>query len=140
MQLVFPVVFGHAPSEPEWFWADTFEARWEARGLSDGVTVDYLTRLFQDPSALRPYSPDQVAQGIRFLVGDSSPAQPSHAVVRPGVPLSGRLACVRAIAEFFRSYVAVVAPGPVEHDSSPFHNACYMWWDIFPSLGRPRRR
>ena len=33
---------------------------------------------------------------------------------------------------FFRDFVAVAAPGPVETEDDPFHGACYMWWDILP--------
>jgi len=129
--------FDHPVTEPDWYWADDFDDNWEALGLSDEVVVAYLTKLFRDPSPLKGFSLPQVAQGIWFLVGEASPAQPSYTLFEPTVPLEARVACVRSIPDFFRLFVATAAPGPAEKDSDPFHTACYMWWDIFPSWGRP---
>jgi hypothetical protein len=39
---------------------------------------------------------------------------------------------MHAMTEFFRKFVAPATPGPGETDSDPFHEACYMWWDILP--------
>jgi len=127
--------FDHRVSEPAWYWGAEFDARWKALGLSDEIVVAYLTKLFRDPSPLNAFSLEQVAQGIWFLVGEASPAQPCHTLLLPTVPLEARLACVRGIADFFRLFVAPSAPGPAATDSDPFHTACYMWWDIFPTWG-----
>ena len=70
-----------------------------------------------------------------FLISDSSPAQPTYALIRNDVPLAERTQCVRAIADFFRTFVAPAAPGRADIDTNAFHIACYMWWDIFPSYG-----
>jgi hypothetical protein len=131
-------VFDHPATEPEWYWADDFDSHWKSLGLSDDLLVAYLTRLFREPICLKGYSLEQVAQGVWFLVGEASPAQPSCALVRPGVALDARTLCVRAITNFFRSFVAPAAPGPARTDSDPFHIAIYMWWDIFPSWGGPQ--
>lgn len=127
--------FDHPVSEPEWYWAEDFDDNWEALGLSDEVVVAYLTTLFRDPSRLEGFSLPQVAQGIWFLVGESSPAQACHALLQPTVSLDARVTCVRSIADFFRLFVARAAPGPAAKDSDPFHTACYMWWDVFPTWG-----
>lgn len=129
-------VFDHPATAPDWYWADSFDEDWEALGLSDPVVVEYLTRLFRDPWPLKAYSLPQVGQGIWFLVGEASPAPVSHILFRPPVPLEARVACVTAIPDFFRLFVAPSAPGAADADSDPFHTACYMWWDIFPSWGR----
>ena len=43
-------VFDHPATEPDWCWADNFDDNWEALGSSDEVLVEYLTRLFRDPT------------------------------------------------------------------------------------------
>jgi len=127
--------FDHPVIQPAWYWAADFDDNWQALGLSDEVVVVYLTKLFRDPSPLKAFSLSQVAQGIWFLVGEASPAQPCYALFQPTVPLAVRVACVASIADFFRYFVAPSAPGPAAVDSETFHTACYMWWDIFPSWG-----
>jgi hypothetical protein len=127
--------FDHPAAEPEWYWSDDFDDQWQTLDLSDDDVVAYLTILFRDPRPLEVFSSDQVAQGIWFLVGEASPAQPCHTLLRPTVPLEARVACVTAMADFFRLFVAPRAPGSAETDSDAFHTACYMWWDIFPAWG-----
>ena len=131
-------VFDHpvGPGLPEWYWAPGFAALWDSLELDHAVTVDYLTRLFARPGVLRTYSLDQVAQAIWFLVG-SSPAEPIRAVLDSSVLLNARVDCVAAIPTFFRDFVAPAAPGPSRANDDPFHTACYMWWDLFPTWGGP---
>lgn len=128
-------VFDHPSDGPEWFWAPDFDALWDSLELSGAVTVDYLTRLYKEPAVLRGYSLEQVAQGIWFLVGEASPAQPTHSLLDHSVLLEVRVDCVKAIASFFREFVAPMAPGEADIDGDSFHVACYMWWDIFPTWG-----
>jgi hypothetical protein len=97
-----------------------------------------MTRLFRKPGCLAGYSLDQVGQAIWFLIGEASPAQPNYALVRSGVALPERVACVRAMVDFFRDFVAPASPGPADTERDAFHGACYMWWDIFPSWGGPQ--
>jgi hypothetical protein len=128
-------VFDHPVGEPEWYWASDFEVRWESLQLSSATGVAYLTRLHSDPAVLGTYSLEQVAQGIWFLVGESSPAQPSHALLDRSISLEPRLACVKAMAAFFGQFVAGAAPHAADTAGNPFHVACYMWWDVFPTWG-----
>lgn len=128
-------VFDHPAQKPEWYWDPGFDEFWDSLEISDTLTVNYLTRLFLDSSQLKPFSLEQVAQGIWFLIGESSPAQPCHTLLEPEVPLKERVACIQAMSQFFRSFVAPAATGTAQYDSDPFHIACYMWWDIFPSFG-----
>jgi hypothetical protein len=131
-------VFDHPVGGPGWYWADDFGERWNSLALSDALTVAYLTRLFRTPGCLAAYSLDQVGQAIWFLMGEASPAQPSHVLVKSDVPFEARAACIRAMTDFFRDFVAPAAPGPADTDEDAFHIACYMWWDIFPSWGGPQ--
>jgi hypothetical protein len=131
------LAFGHPVQKPEWYWSDVFADQWNAFAFSDSLTVKYLMRTFLESQRLRRYSLDQVAQGIWFLIGESSPAQATHALLRPDVPIPQRIQCVDAIVIFFRDFVAQAAPGTTEERVDPFHTACYMWWDIFPTYGGP---
>ena len=133
-------VFDHPVGKPEWYWTPEFEAQWESLEVSGPVTVAYLTRLYSDASILRRFSLEQVAQGIWFLVGESSPAKPSYSLLDPSIPLQTRVACVSVMAVFFRHLVAVAAPGPADTETNPFHIACYMWWDIFPGRRATKAR
>jgi hypothetical protein len=130
--------FDHPSEEPEWYWDTTFDSVWQSLGLSNMLTVRYLTRLFLETHRLKQYSLAQVAKGIWFLIGDASPAQPTYALLRPEVAFGERAACIQAMTIFFHDFVAPAAPGLYEIESDPFHIACYMWWDIFPTWGGPQ--
>ncbi len=130
-------VFDHRVGKPDWYWASDFDSYWEAHTASDELSVEYMTQLFTEHRWLGPYSLEQVAQGIWFLVGESSPSQLGELLVDSAVPLENRVHCIAAMAEFFRGFVAAAAPGESQHDTDPFHIACYMWWDIFPYRGQP---
>jgi hypothetical protein len=130
-------VFNHPLRKPEWYWDDDFDEHWDALGLCDALTVDYMTRLFLGPDRPKRYPLEQIAQGIWFLIGESSPGQSAHTLLKSDVPLQQRVGCVDAITNFFRAFVAPTAPGPADEQKNPFHIACYMWWDIFPTYGSP---
>ncbi len=122
----------HPPKEPEWYWDEDFDSFWEPVGLSDAVTVQYLTRLFLEPAHLAPYSLAQVAQGIWFLFGGLSLSNGRYALINPDIPPQERVACVRAMADFFRNFAEPATAGIANNHSDPFHVACFMWWDILP--------
>ncbi len=124
--------FDHPPKEPEWYWDEGFDSFWDSLGLSDAVTVQYLTRLLLEPEHLKSYSLAQVAHGIWFLIGGASPSKVRDALVDPEVPVGKRVNCIQAMAEFFRNFVAPAAPGPADTESDNFHIACSMWWHILP--------
>lgn len=128
-------VFNHPVGKPEWYWSENFDSLWQRLGTSEPLTVNFLRQLFEKSGELKKYSLPQVGQGIWFLVGESSPAKPAHTLLNPSVPLSDRVSCVRGITKFFRDYVAPSAPGAFDIEADPFHIACYMWWDIFPTWG-----
>ena len=130
-------VFNHPVSGPEWYWGNDFDERWNALGLLDSLTVEYMTHLFLAPDCLHRYSLEQVAQGIWFLIGESSPAQSAHILLKSDVPLQQRIGCVDAMTNFFRAFVALASQGMADEQRNPFHTAVYMWWDIFPTYGNP---
>lgn len=119
----------------EWYWDDGFEERWDALGLYGSVVVEYMTRLFLGPDRLERYSLEQIAQGIWFLIGESSPGQSAYTLLKSNAPLQQRIGCVDAMTNFFRVFVAPAAPGTADEANNPLHKACYMWWDIFPTRG-----
>lgn len=126
-------VFDHPVRRPQWYWDQDFEEHWDTLRLSDSVVVDYMTRLFLGSDHLKRYSLEQVAQGIWFLIGDSSPGESADTLLKLNVPLQQRVGCVDAMTRFFRVFVAPAAPGAADETKNPFHMACFMWWDIFPA-------
>lgn len=130
-------VFDHPVQEREWYWDGDFESSWHRLELSDAIVVKYMTRLFFDSGSLNRYSPQQIAQGIWFLIGESSPAGSAYALLNSGVQLSHRIDCIRGMAAFFRSLVVPASRGRADGQEDDFQQACYMWWDIFPTKGAP---
>lgn len=128
--------FDHPPpktDKDDWFWDEGFDSFWEPLGMTAVLTLNYLTRLFLEPEQLKRYSLEQVAKGIWFLIGGSSPSRSSQALLEPAVSLEERVACIGGMAEFFRKFVTPATPRPADPDTEdPFPMACYMWWDILP--------
>ncbi len=134
-------VFNNPVREPEWYWDEDFDSLWEALELPDTLIVQYMTRLFEEPDALRPYSLDQIEQGLWFLIGDSSPGHSSQALLRRKATLANRVACIHAMSGFFREFVLAATSvdfDPRDNTAKPVECAAFMWWDIFPMrLWRP---
>lgn len=128
-------VFDHPVRKREWYWDKDFENNWDHLELSDAVTVEYMTRLFLSPNHVKRFSLEQVGQGVWFLIGESSPGESAYALLNSELPLEPRIDCVRAMANFFRMFVAPMAPGRANERTDDFQGACYMWWDILPTYG-----
>jgi hypothetical protein len=124
-------VVDHPVADPARYWQDGFDEEWDALAMTSTLAVSHLTRLLRNPDVLAPYSLDQVAQAIWFLVSESSPVDVSDTLLDPDVSTGSRLECIQAMGHFFGHFVAVVAPGAAEADDE-FHTACFMWWDMFP--------
>jgi hypothetical protein len=127
--------FDHPPptteKEEDWYRDDGFDSFWDPLRITDAAAVRYMTRLFLESSCLSVYSLEQVAEGIWFLVGGSSPSRSSRALLNSAVSLRKRAACISAMSEFFRSFVASATGGLAYEEDDPFHSACFMWWLIF---------
>jgi hypothetical protein len=131
-------VFDHPVQAHEWYWDEDFEDYWDRLQLSDAATVEYMTKLFLSSNHLKQYSLGQIAQGIWFLIGESSSGKSAYALLNSEVPLKRRIDCVRAMANFFREFVAPLAPGRTNEQKDDFQGVCYMWWDILPTYGGPK--
>jgi hypothetical protein len=129
--------FDHPPREPEWYWDDDFDTSWDCLGITDILTVEYMTYLFLAPHQLKHYSYEQIAQGIWFLIGESSPGRSAYSLLNADVSLYERIKCVQATTNFFGEFVAPAAQGAADTQNDAFHIACWMWWDIFPTHGGP---
>jgi hypothetical protein len=129
-------VFNNPVREREWYWDEDFDSRWEGLDLTDTLIVQYMAQLFLEPEVLKPYSLDQVEQGLWFLIGDSSPGHSSQALLRRKAALPKRVACIHAMAGFFRNFVLTVTPCDFDPNESSaadaVKGAAFMWWDIFP--------
>ena len=130
------LVFDHEVTSPEWYWDDDDEA-WN---LPAQTLIQYLTRLFQEPlPILHRYSDAQLNQGFWFLVGSGSDRM--HALFDARVPIANRVDCVKAIGTLFEKLFAVRCSPHLSHldepKANPLNGICYMWWDIFPTWGRP---
>lgn len=126
--------FDHPPpetmKEKDWYWDDGFDSFWEPLCITDALAVRYMTRLFREPKYLTVYSLEQVAEGIWFLIGGSSPSDSIRALLSSAVSLRTRVACISAMTEFFRSFIAPATPGLAYEEADSFHCACFMWWHI----------
>jgi hypothetical protein len=130
-------VFDHPVTRPEWHF-DVEADHWVEENDPGHRTVEFLTRLFEEPGALTSLFTDgQIAQGLNFLV---SPACSNHmfALVNEAVPWKQRERGIRAMGILFRDLFARVCPDRLSHldyspgDESPLNTVCYMWWDNCP--------
>jgi hypothetical protein len=128
-------VFDHPTHRPQWYWDHDFHAFWDRLETSDKVTIEHLNRLFLNSGILESYSREQVAQGIWFVLGESSPARSAYAFLNRDVALAERNRCVRSMVQFFSDFVAAIAPDVANTQTDPLHIACWMWWDMFPTRG-----
>ncbi|MCH8274152.1 MAG: hypothetical protein IH851_05120 [Armatimonadetes bacterium] len=131
-------VFDH--DDPEWHWEDDApfwneETHWE-------LTVDHLTKLFEDPTPLLDsFTPAQIGAGIHFLV---EPACSSHAYAfrANSVPLDRRIRGLRAISNLYAQCFARICRwvlGTTQRElggGGPEDCICYMFWDVFPFYGK----
>ncbi|MBL8155867.1 MAG: hypothetical protein JNM70_16920 [Anaerolineae bacterium] len=132
-------LFDHPESETPWYYA--FDHAWWDAARQPRRAVDYLTRLFSQPSSrLASFTNDQIGHGLWFLF-EADPAYTSAIVnLENPVPMDDRLRCIASMVTFFSDLFAGRCAsylGHLETSSSwsPEHNqlnmACYMWWDMF---------
>jgi hypothetical protein len=137
-------VFDHPVGEPEWHF--DIDAEWWNSTASPNVTVEYLTRLFENaPTLLTSFTDAQLNQGFWFLVGGSS----SHmfALIDESVPWVDHKRCIQSFNTLFEQFFAPKCSPHLSHldepNASPLNLVCYMWWDIIPFYGKaeePARR
>jgi hypothetical protein len=132
-------VFDHPVDESrlEWYW--DLDADWW--GGPPAVTVEYLTRAFEDPeSAFKPYTDSQLKQGLWYL---ASSACSDHmlALMDAAVSWPARERCLLSFQSLYRDCFARRCTPHLSHLDEPGAGAlnavCYMWWDILPVAGQP---
>jgi hypothetical protein len=136
-------VFDHPAPASGASWADRpwyFDSKADCRVPDDATCVRFCTRLFRDPiPPLARFDDAQIAQGLQFLNGLGQ----HHAwtLVHGETPFEERLAGLAAMSGLFRRLFAVrCTPTLSHHDespASPLNGICYMWWDVFPTIGHP---
>jgi hypothetical protein len=130
---------------PEWldFIFDHDAVDWHSRLAADywtgppERTVDHLTSLFEAPQVLVDrYAEPQVAAGLGFLVREQISATFEPSLEWPQVER-----CLVAQLRLFEELFAKRCRSDLSHrqttEIGPLNTTCYMWWDQFPTWGRP---
>ena len=107
------------------FFADR-EAYWHA---PPAVTIDYLTRLFENSAELlRDYDDRQIGGALWPLSSEET-----HALYSREAPVEARERCIGAVAclfaDLFDPRCAPVLGHLDEPGSGPLNSTCYMWWE-----------
>ncbi len=98
-------------------------------------TVEYLTSLFESPQVLVDrYGEPQIAAGLGFLVREHMVA-----TLEPSVPWAQVERCLGSNVPVFEQLFAGRCRPELSHGRavSALNTTCYMWWDRFPTWGRP---
>lgn len=120
-----------------WYWDDEIDF-WAAEPRQ---ATDYLTRLFTNgPDILQPYSNDQIAQGLSYVVDCGVGMHPD--LSDRSVAAAARAALWDAVFLFFREVLMPrVLPvlGHLSEDGcdDPLTMRAYMWWEGFPATSAP---
>jgi hypothetical protein len=128
-------VFDHPVANPAWHF-DLDADFWDEERVPT-LTVDYLTRLFEEPCSLPAlFSDAQIAQGLWFLA-DNSCSNHMFALADEAVSWSHRERGLRSMFVLFRDLFAPVCADRLSHGltsagRSPLDDVCYMWWDLHP--------
>lgn len=135
-------VFDHplpVGQELEWYWDS--ERDWWDEGGEPAVTVEFLTRLFENAAqVLQPYTDAQLNQGLWFLASNAC-SNHMFALLDASVPWTARQRCIASIHTLYEGCFARRCSSAFSHLPEPVENplnmVCYMWWDILPVSGKP---
>jgi hypothetical protein len=117
----------------------------------------YLTRLFEEAdNLLAPYDDDQVGEGLWYLASNGcsdamfavfeSCGHPRDFIELP--PWEGRKRCIEAMTSLYEklylprcgAVLGHLQRDPADPAYTALNGACYMWWDLIPTLGQPDQR
>ncbi len=131
-------VFDHSVGGPQWYF-DLDAPFWAGPGA---VTIEYVTRLFEEPeAALASFSDAQIGQGLWFLLSNGC-IDCMMALYDETVPGAERVRCVESFTNVFRCVFAARCTPHLSHLDEPgtgaINASCYMWWDILPLAGAPQ--
>lgn len=86
------------------------------------------------------YPTRQIADGLWFLADDSGLFRELY---NPSVPENLRVRCAAAIRQLYAQLFEPLCQNVLSHGDNgesvenPLNSICYMWWDVFPTWGRP---
>ncbi|KAB8183687.1 hypothetical protein [Microbispora catharanthi] len=86
------------------------------------------------------YSTQRIADGLWFLADDSGLFRELY---NPSVPENLRVRCAAAIRQLYAQLFERLCRNSLSHGDNgysvenPLNSICYMWWDVFPTWGRP---
>lgn len=134
-------VFDHPVTDPAWYWDDDFYWQENYKDWTAATTVNLLTETFmRSGEVLLAYSDAQVNQGLNYLVSSSCSIW-MHDVFDESVSWPDRRNCIRSISTLFEQCFAKRCSPHSSHlnerKANPLNSVCYMWWDVFPYVGRP---
>ncbi len=113
--------------------------------LRPDTALEHVTRLFSTAGAtLRRFDDAQVNRGLWELVGASGDL---HPMLESELPWPDRARAIESISGVFETLFASRCTPHLSHtfqtvadqpdDLGALNSVCYMWWDIFPTWGRP---
>ncbi len=113
--------------------------------LPPETALEHVTRLFSSAGAtLRRFDDAQVNRGLWELVGASGDLYP---MLGSELPWPDRARAIESISGVFETLFAMRCTPHLSHvdrthadqsdDLGALNSVCYMWWDIFPTWGRP---
>lgn len=131
-------VFDHPVLDPQWWWRrEEMELYQEWNECAQPArTLGFLTRLFEDPSALRSrFTRAQINQGLTLL-GDISCSSHMFVLRNRLLPWADRRRGLEAMVRWYSELMAPVYGDDLGHNEAepgdperPTY-ACYMWWDV----------
>lgn len=129
-------MFDHPVEGARWY-EDLEAPYWVGSGA---VTIEYVTRLFEQPAVLSSYDDGQLGQGFWYLVSNGC-SDCMFALTDEAVPVGERVRCLASFTNLFRRVFAVRCTPHLAHiderGASPINLPCYMWWDLLPLVGSP---
>jgi hypothetical protein len=134
-------VFDHEVRQPEWYF-DLDAPVWSA---PSPLTLQYLTRLFNDPlTYVASYTDEEVNQGLWYLVSNAA-SNHMFALTDESVAPRSRVECVRSFLPLFEKLFAPRCSEHLSHkftsrsqtEANPLNESCYMWWDFISFIGFP---
>jgi hypothetical protein len=130
--------FDRPVADPPWYQdADADSAEIEPERV-----ITYATNLFESAgNSLAPYSDVQVDQGLWCLI--SEVYSPLYVLAQASIPSKHRVQCIHSISKVFEQCFVPRCTAHLSHFCEPepgtgaINSVCYMWWDIFPLVGKP---
>jgi hypothetical protein len=132
-------VFDHPEVEPKWWWKELETANYQYwnESANPAKTLDYLTRLFSNPSFLPDrFSRRQIDAGLNFLVSNSC-SDHMYVLTNTELPWERRRNGLESMITLYRDLMAPVYGNDLGHIGGTGEPtfSCYMWWDVIPLYG-----